>query len=120
MLRLNRLSKNRFDIEHSRGVEIGTKLPLACLRFVNWMIDIKTTEATLICVAGVDGCPAGWIVAHVPIENDTERRLVLCKNFDEVLCFRPRPKVIAIDGPIGLLDEQNAVHVNVTAKLEAF
>ena len=67
---------------------------------------------------GIDAAVDG--VAHVPIKNDTDRRLVLFKNFDEVLCLRPRPKVIAIDVPIGLLDQQNAVHVNVTAKLEAF
>jgi len=60
----------------------------------------------MACVAGVDGCPAGWIVVLVSSEEGTEPRLVLCKSFDEILCLQPRPRVIVIDIPIGLLDER--------------
>jgi predicted RNase H-like nuclease len=54
-------------------------------------------------VAGVDGCRGGWIVAVVNGSSDV--RLRLCRAFQEVLDLDdPRPDVIAIDIPIGLLE----------------
>ena len=55
--------------------------------------------------AGVDGCPAGWFVVCVAPQT---REIVvrLCASFDAVLALRPRPDLIAIDIPIGLLDER--------------
>ena len=58
-------------------------------------------------VAGVDGCRAGWVV--VLVEQQTQRRrqhhLRLCPHFAEVVTLDPKPVVIAIDIPIGLLQE---------------
>ena len=57
--------------------------------------------------AGVDGCPAGWLV--VCLAPQTQEPVVrLCPDFDAVLALRPRPDRIAIDIPIGLLDERQA------------
>ncbi len=57
-------------------------------------------------VAGVDGCRAGWLVVLVdeqghPISSSPVR---LCAEFDEILSLSPKPAVIAVDIPIGLLD----------------
>ena len=58
-------------------------------------------------LAGVDGCPAGWIVALAmlaPNNRLVRLRFVLCPRFDAVLGLNPAPEIIAIDIPIGLLD----------------
>lgn len=57
-------------------------------------------------VAGVDGCRAGWLVVLVdeqgqPISSSPVR---LCMEFEEILSLSPKPAVIAIDIPIGLLE----------------
>src|SRR6266540_1721796 len=58
-------------------------------------------------VAGVDGCRAGWVV--VLVEQPTQRRrayhIRLCPHFAEVFTLDPKPTVIAVDIPIGLLEE---------------
>ncbi len=58
-------------------------------------------------LAGVDGCPAGWIVA-LAVLDATHRlgrlRFILCPNFEAVLRLAPAPQIIAVDMPIGLLD----------------
>ncbi len=67
---------------------------------------ISTT--TPYWLAGVDGCPAGWIVALAMLgcQNRFVDRLtfILCANFAAVLNLTPAPQIIAIDMPIGLLD----------------
>lgn len=55
--------------------------------------------------AGVDGCPAGWCVVYVAPQTQ-EPVIRLCPDFDAVLTLRPRPNLIAIDIPIGLLDRR--------------
>lgn len=58
-------------------------------------------------VAGVDGCPAGWAVVLVE-EQGHQPRLPgaqLCTKFEEVLALFPALTVIAVDIPIGLLDQ---------------
>jgi predicted RNase H-like nuclease len=69
-------------------------------------------------VAGVDGCPAGWVVALVPVtdadENPSEVHVV--SSFSEVLALRPA--AIAIDMPIGLAAAgQRACDVEVRRRL---
>ena len=54
--------------------------------------------------AGVDGCPAGWCVVYLAPQTQ-EPVIRLCPDFDAVLALRPRLNLIAIDIPIGLLDE---------------
>jgi predicted RNase H-like nuclease len=58
-------------------------------------------------LAGVDGCPAGWIVALTLLASDNRLarlRFVLCPGFDAVLGLSPAPEIIAVDMPIGLLE----------------
>src|SRR3954449_3388465 len=55
-------------------------------------------------VAGVDGCPAGWVVALVPADagDRTSCEVHVVASFADVLALRPA--AIAIDIPIGLAD----------------
>ena len=50
-------------------------------------------------VAGVDGCPAGWVAV---CWNGTDARLALCAAFADVLELPEAPVAIAVDIPIGL------------------
>ena len=60
-------------------------------------------------VAGMDGCRAGWVVVLVQQTPDMqEHDIRLCPRFVEVLSLSPRPAVMAVDIPIGLLDEHQA------------
>lgn len=57
-------------------------------------------------VLGVDGCPAGWLAVAVEYQDDIiNEDLHLCASFGEVLELRPRPQAVAVDIPIGLLEE---------------
>ena len=52
---------------------------------------------------GVDGCPAGWVVAIV--SSDPEPPLIATvPSFEEVLKLAPPRSRVAVDMPIGLLD----------------
>jgi predicted RNase H-like nuclease len=52
-------------------------------------------------LAGVDGCPGGWIAALMkPQDNEVRLRIVPC--FGDVLAAPEHPAVIAVDMPIGL------------------
>jgi len=66
------------------------------------------TSTILPCwLAGVDGCPAGWIVALALLDAGhrlSRLRFILCPRFEAVLSLTPAPQIIAIDMPIGLLD----------------
>lgn len=53
-------------------------------------------------VAGVDGCPAGWIAVLMPADGPAGADVHLCRRFTDVLALRPAPLVIAVDCPIGL------------------
>ncbi len=52
-------------------------------------------------VAGIDGCPAGWLVVFVALMS-RETRLRILPRFAEILDAPENPAVIAIDIPIGL------------------
>jgi predicted RNase H-like nuclease len=54
--------------------------------------------AELRLVAGVDGCPAGWIAALWDGANELSSRL--CPNFADVMALPA--EIIAVDMPIGL------------------
>jgi predicted RNase H-like nuclease len=57
--------------------------------------------ATDFWVAGVDGCPGGWIAAFVrPTGNDFV--VAVYPNFADVLVAPQAPAIVAIDIPIGL------------------
>jgi predicted RNase H-like nuclease len=52
-------------------------------------------------LAGVDGCPAGWIGAFVRPDGD-ELRIAIVPRFADVLAAPERPAIVAVDVPIGL------------------
>ena len=55
-------------------------------------------------VAGVDGCPAGWVVAIINADDPAEARCDICFTFEDVLNLEPVPEIIAVDMPIGVPD----------------
>ena len=54
-------------------------------------------------IAGIDGCKGGWVCA---LRHTDSAAIEICRliRLDEILAQRPRPVVIAIDMPMGLLD----------------
>jgi predicted RNase H-like nuclease len=52
-------------------------------------------------LAGVDGCPAGWIAAFVRPDAEVGRIAVL-PRFVDVLAAPEQPEFVAVDVPIGL------------------
>ena len=54
-----------------------------------------------VWLAGVDGCPGGWIVAFVRPQG-SEARLRIVPRFADVLAAPEAPAIIAVDMPIGL------------------
>jgi predicted RNase H-like nuclease len=58
-------------------------------------------------LAGVDGCPGGWIAAFVrPQGGESRVRIVL--RFADVLAAPERPEIVAVDMPVGLPDRVGA------------
>jgi predicted RNase H-like nuclease len=54
-------------------------------------------------LAGVDGCPGGWIAAFVrPVSGEV--RIAVVPRFADVLAAPERAVVVAVDMPIGLPD----------------
>ena len=53
-------------------------------------------------IAGVDGCPAGWIVVLRRLDDAGSARALLVATFADVLALDPAPIVIGVDMPIGL------------------
>lgn len=58
-------------------------------------------------LAGVDGCPAGWIAAFVRPDGD-EVRIVVVPRFPDVLAAPEQPSIVAVDVPIGLPERSGA------------
>ena len=56
----------------------------------------------MTCVAGVDGCRAGWLVVVRPLDGVTAPVARIVATFAEVLALPERPDCIAVDIPIGL------------------
>ena len=58
-------------------------------------------------VAGVDGCRAGWVAVLVELEASRIRRaaVYVAHRFVEILGMEPALHTVAIDIPIGLLEE---------------
>ena len=53
-------------------------------------------------VAGVDGCPAGWLVVLRRLADPACARAHLVRRFADVLELSEAPRIIAVDMPIGL------------------
>jgi len=58
-------------------------------------------------VAGVDGCRGGWFVVFVNFNGKKVQKThwAVCSSFQEVLQIKPSPRAIAVDIPIGLLEQ---------------
>jgi predicted RNase H-like nuclease len=54
-------------------------------------------------LAGVDGCPTGWVVAFARPQGD-EVRVGVVPRFADVLAAPEAPRIVAVDIPIGLPD----------------
>jgi predicted RNase H-like nuclease len=57
--------------------------------------------SSALWLAGVDGCPAGWIVVFVRAAGD-DMCVRIVPRFDDVLCAAEAPAIVAVDVPIGL------------------
>lgn len=55
-------------------------------------------------IAGVDGCPAGWIAAFRNLSGRRDPRVAVFSRFAEIVDSPGQPAVIAVDMPIGLPD----------------
>jgi predicted RNase H-like nuclease len=55
-------------------------------------------------IAGVDGCPGGWIVARQSLSRPRQLDIAIHNGFASVLDAADPPAVIAVDMPIGLPD----------------
>jgi predicted RNase H-like nuclease len=53
-------------------------------------------------VAGVDGCPGGWLMVLRPLDDPSVAEVRLLRAFADVLAVEPKPAMIAVDIPIGL------------------
>ena len=63
-----------------------------------------TGDGTAPLVAGVDGCPAGWLAVIARPGDFAAARRVLCRSFSEALVLEGGPDIIAVDIPIGIPD----------------
>ena len=52
-------------------------------------------------VVGVDGCPAGWVCFHVNLESRATT-VTTASQISELIATSPKPRLVAIDIPIGL------------------
>ena len=53
-------------------------------------------------IAGVDGCPAGWIVARRSLDRARQIEIAVAPRFEFVLDRADPPLSVAVDMPIGL------------------
>jgi predicted RNase H-like nuclease len=58
-------------------------------------------------LAGVDGCPGGWIVAFARADGEIEPPRVVAR-FADIALSPERPAIIAVDVPIGLPQQSPA------------
>ena len=54
-------------------------------------------------VAGIDGCPCGWLCLIKDLPTGTVQARVLA-NISDLLALDPRPEAVVVDVPIGLTD----------------
>jgi predicted RNase H-like nuclease len=58
-------------------------------------------------IAGVDGCPVGWVVALVRADG-SDLRIAGVPRFADVLAAPEQPTIVAVDIPIGLPERTGA------------
>jgi predicted RNase H-like nuclease len=99
------LAKPTPDIFHMLGSAYLLAVVLICPRTMSIIAlrsrYVLTSDDQNGSVIGVDGCPAGWVCFHVDLQSRrTETRVV--SDISEVMTTLPRPRLVAIDIPIGL------------------
>ncbi len=55
-----------------------------------------------ILIAGVDGCPGGWLAVICELHHPASARAEVFTSFQDLLAHQPALAMIAIDVPIGL------------------
>jgi threonine dehydratase len=55
-----------------------------------------------VWVAGVDGCPAGWIAVLVRRDDPAIHHVRVVRHFSDILGAPEQPAIVAVDMPIGL------------------
>ncbi|MES0869531.1 DUF429 domain-containing protein [Pseudovibrio sp. SCP19] len=68
----------------------------------------ETAQSAPVCVAGVDGCKAGWIVVFRWVGSDRPSEVNIFPHFAELLASEFKPQKIAVDMPIGLPEQVGA------------
>jgi predicted RNase H-like nuclease len=68
---------------------------------------ITNIDKNDVWLAGVDGCPTGWLIALVRPQEEAVR-LAVVATFAEVLAAPEAPVLIAVDMPIGLPERTGA------------
>jgi len=68
----------------------------------------RRAEDTPPYVAGVDGCPAGWIAVTHPFDQPEQATWHIFERFDQLLADTKGFAAIAVDMPIGLPTIANA------------
>ncbi|APF36390.1 MULTISPECIES: DUF429 domain-containing protein [Chelatococcus] len=53
-------------------------------------------------LAGVDGCPGGWVAALAPAAKPFVPRLLVVPRFEDLFSLVDAPAIVAVDMPIGL------------------
>src|SRR5262249_10896399 len=79
----------RFSRARSHPGHTRTHAPVCC------------AERRMTWLAGVDGCPGGWIVAFLRLQGE-EARIAVMPRFVDVLAAEEAPAIVAVDVPIGL------------------
>jgi predicted RNase H-like nuclease len=64
---------------------------------------MSSGTAGAVWLAGVDGCPTGWVVVFVRSAGD-ETHVRVVPRFADLLAAPEAPRIVAVDIPIGLPD----------------
>ena len=67
-------------------------------------VSAEPTKKPDTWVAGVDGCPAGWVAVLLPLGANEAPRIRVTSHFQAILSFPEMPRRVAVDMPIGLAD----------------
>ena len=69
-------------------------------------------------IAGVDGCPGGWLVVLRRLDDPASAKALIVSRFSDVLALPEAPRLIAVDMPIGLAERSSlgGRHCDVEAR----
>lgn len=110
---LRRVSASVVEVAHFSSMKKLDELPLAQnQRSIKqpWApVIIKDSsvkrKSKVSYVAGVDGCPGGWIAVFKPINSKRKPIARVFANFADLITAIESPQIFAVDMPIGLPDK---------------